>query len=1170
MKNQECQPNSVSRTPTTIQSHNDDVPNAGRPSSTRDRAFGGYRPPFKRVSEKEKELAERERALAEREQKMQELLASVPASQLVSGENAPSSVSEKPHRPVKKNEKVRPKAPKDAAAPKAPEQDTKSDKSSNVGSNMPVPVVTTITLAPTGSNIPEVQVDMSVVNQKNNLTSKKPPAKKKPQAPGAKPNTEKQDKSVASSSLQQNDGKNSRPNHKSTKPTNVEKPQDSKNKKKPRENKGNARMRNDSPVRPPRRASPSPPHVPSKEAATRLFAALSEYSSETRTGHDAAFSSTSLTLDQGAELLLSRTATRALQVTKKEEEPPKKTDLRLKLHGVPSEDYRVLYREIKEMEVEFTQLAAQGAVSRRKVATHTSKMRESYANLIVLNPSYSLGKNVPHKLWMSFYKPIEALAKDSKEARKVALTEDWKARISLAIEEATVHLKDLTERVSAKHSLLDPSSSDAVAFCAAMSTLYICLGDLSRYNLLYVSGKDETLDWSVSQQLYEKAWAMKPGNGQAHNQLAVLALKQGNFSEAVYQYTRSVCAMDPFPARENLLALYEKNRLMCQSMTYEDFARVRMKHGEYALFEMHRIKLQGMLDTRISLEQFEPLMALTMDSLQTMMDLGKVTNELILKILVMGIYCCERGGDISKETEKLSTTSLNSCSFLYEVFGLVVRTAASRMEFLESASLFCLWLIAHPWLASVQDERRTFFLTGLAQLVNGVIHSPKFAISREADPGTLMIDGFRPICSLPSVMGAAVTTIPSSRTAAVPIAAAPPATSFDASALTSFLSGPAVAPVSGSPSSSPTLKPASLPASSNVFVNLQSMAFFISGIKAAGQLLVFHESTGRYSAFAEPKQAIQEEEKAELLARLAAHSAKVARAKQDKAGVGKKKKKSKSAKTNKRTTDKAAPTPDPDDPDSFAFVDEATESAESKATEAPPEAVEEDGDDDDESSGSEEEKTPELPKNFRPLIVLDAPNICMRHGNHKTFSTLGLQICIQFYRKHGFRVLAFLPEFYLDYKFVGDQIRKAKVFGQEESKTKTPDNVSLLLSLRDEGLLCTTPAQDYDDTYCIEYALKHQAYIVSNDKYRDYTEFFEPKERSQMRAWFRQHLITYTFVANEFLTVKDPLKVAQSPPEALPERRGSSSSSERLTTPSTLPESFAPVMIATRRDVIPQ
>lgn len=97
--------------------------------------------------------------------------------------------------------------------------------------------------------------------------------------------------------------------------------------------------------------------------------------------------------------------------------------------------------------------------------------------------------------------------------------------------------------------------------------------------------------------------------------------------------------MDPFPARDNLLALYEKNRSTCQSMTYEDFMTVQRTQGVRALFDMHRIKLQvlpfthndltqqicqGMLDTRISLEQFEPLMTLTTNCLQTMMDLGKV------------------------------------------------------------------------------------------------------------------------------------------------------------------------------------------------------------------------------------------------------------------------------------------------------------------------------------------------------------------------------------------------------------------------------------------------------------------------------------------------------------------------------------------------------------------
>ena len=40
--------------------------------------------------------------------------------------------------------------------------------------------------------------------------------------------------------------------------------------------------------------------------------------------------------------------------------------------------------------------------------------------------------------------------------------------------------------------------------------------------------------------------------------------------EAVHQYTRSVCAMTSFPARSNLLGLYEKNRDMLAGVPLTD------------------------------------------------------------------------------------------------------------------------------------------------------------------------------------------------------------------------------------------------------------------------------------------------------------------------------------------------------------------------------------------------------------------------------------------------------------------------------------------------------------------------------------------------------------------------------------------------------------------------
>jgi hypothetical protein len=57
--------------------------------------------------------------------------------------------------------------------------------------------------------------------------------------------------------------------------------------------------------------------------------------------------------------------------------------------------------------------------------------------------------------------------------------------------------------------------------------------------------------------------------------------------------------------------------------------------------------------------------------------------------------------------------------------------------------------------------------------------------------------------------------------------------------------------------------------------------------------------------------------------------------------------------------------------------------------------------------------------------------------------------------------------------------------GREVRAAVMPDNIDRLLALRDEGILVGTPAQDYDDTYCLNYAIKHNAFIVSNDRYRD-------------------------------------------------------------------------------------
>jgi len=166
------------------------------------------------------------------------------------------------------------------------------------------------------------------------------------------------------------------------------------------------------------------------------------------------------------------------------------------------------------------------------------------------------------------------------------------------------------------------------------------------------------------------------------------------------------------------------------------------------------------------------------------------------------------------------------------------------------------------------------------------------------------------------------------------------------------------------------------------------------------------------------------------------------------------------------------------------------------------------------------EKKAVVPASLKPksreFFILDAPNIAMRHGSQKLFSTGGIQIAIEFFRKRGHKVLALMPEYYLDYNYVGGKMRLNKV-GFNVQAQKMPDNVSLLISLRDEGLVATTPAQDYDDSYTILYAQKHNAFIISNDKYRDHVQNTPVSSRDSVRQWMKRHLLTYTFIGDEFL-----------------------------------------------------
>lgn len=100
------------------------------------------------------------------------------------------------------------------------------------------------------------------------------------------------------------------------------------------------------------------------------------------------------------------------------------------------------------------------------------------------------------------------------------------------------------------------------------------------------------------------------------------------------------------------------------------------------------------------------------------------------------------------------------------------------------------------------------------------------------------------------------------------------------------------------------------------------------------------------------------------------------------------------------------------------------------------------------------------------------------------------------------------------------------------------DDLPLLTKLVDLGHVILTPPQDYDDSYSIDYARRHNACIVTNDRYNDSILFSLPllalsftlqdidkqpteKEKAQVRRFIRDHSISFTFVRDEFMPNPD-------------------------------------------------
>jgi hypothetical protein len=93
----------------------------------------------------------------------------------------------------------------------------------------------------------------------------------------------------------------------------------------------------------------------------------------------------------------------------------------------------------------------------------------------------------------------------------------------------------------------------------------IRLGDLSRYRETdYVEG-DQPKNWAPAVGYYGLAGELNPASGTTHNQLAVIALQDGNHMRALYHLYRALMVEAPHPSAKSNLEIEFKKILSLQS-----------------------------------------------------------------------------------------------------------------------------------------------------------------------------------------------------------------------------------------------------------------------------------------------------------------------------------------------------------------------------------------------------------------------------------------------------------------------------------------------------------------------------------------------------------------------------------------------------------------------------
>jgi hypothetical protein len=281
------------------------------------------------------------------------------------------------------------------------------------------------------------------------------------------------------------------------------------------------------------------------------------------------------------------------------------------------------------------------AISRtlwERVAQMQGNILSAIKCMILRDPAFSSRKKLPQRLWAVFYRELDVVQqplrdrsshgggsqsspKKTSSSRKKDVViaphrspQAIRALLFGMIGEAEIALAELAS------SLQDIEDVDARS--VVLYPLVMALGDLARYKQLHRPA-GEGRDWSTAESHYHRAFRLLPLNGKAWNQQAIVAtLRQDRFA-AFYFYMRALCAEEPFPSKENVLALHDRWRRQVAAMHNEPLpASSSLSFEDHThRFLSYLVVAAGTCISRSALANMDTLISATVSHLSSCLDI---------------------------------------------------------------------------------------------------------------------------------------------------------------------------------------------------------------------------------------------------------------------------------------------------------------------------------------------------------------------------------------------------------------------------------------------------------------------------------------------------------------------------------------------------------------------